>query len=256
LQGFLYYQGESDDHLPDLYEKLFRELILQWRRDWGDMSLPFVYVQLPAHRYKADPDKKNWPIIREAQQRVADSLSHAYYVVTMDQGEFNEIHPKRKSIVGKRLANAALAEVYHKNDVIWMAPVLNYAEIQGEKLIVHLKNVKNELKIDGKAQNFEIAGVDCNFYPADVSIEGDTIELTSAKVPQPAYGRYMWMNYCEVNVWGEEGIPLAPFRTAYGIDGKSVGDQAGQQKRSVKNIWSSALENWKKLFAGKKKSKE
>lgn len=228
LQGFLYYQGESDDHLPKLYEKLFRELIMQWRNDWGDMSLPFVYVQLPAHRYKADPDHKNWPVIREAQQRVADVLSHAYYVVTMDQGEFNEIHPKKKSIVGLRLANAALSEVYGKKDIIWKAPVYDYLKKDGQKLLIYIKDAKSGLKVDGNARNFEIAGEDCIFYPADALFHTDYIELSSEKVQDPLYGRYMWMNYCEVNVWGESGIPLAPFRTSYGIDGDSSDDQFGQ----------------------------
>ena len=33
LRGFLYYQGESDDHRPDTYETLLTALIDCWRRD-------------------------------------------------------------------------------------------------------------------------------------------------------------------------------------------------------------------------------
>ena len=42
LKGFLYYQGESDDHLPHLYRKLFTRMIEQWREDWRDDELPFI----------------------------------------------------------------------------------------------------------------------------------------------------------------------------------------------------------------------
>jgi sialate O-acetylesterase len=70
LKGFLYYQGESDDHKPTHYYKLFRELIDQWRSDWKDDTLPFVFVQLPEHRYRQDKDFKNWPLIRDAQRKI------------------------------------------------------------------------------------------------------------------------------------------------------------------------------------------
>ena len=50
VKGFLYYQGESDDHKPGSYYALLTAMIRQWRQDWGDDTLPFLMVQLPMHR--------------------------------------------------------------------------------------------------------------------------------------------------------------------------------------------------------------
>ena len=69
IKGVIYYQGETDDNRPKTYFKLFKALIQLWRDDWGDDELPFMFVQLPMHRYKADPDWKHWCLIREAQMR-------------------------------------------------------------------------------------------------------------------------------------------------------------------------------------------
>ena len=60
IAGFLYYQGESDDHRPDTYRELLTALIDCWRSKWLDDELPFMIVQLPMFRFKADPDHKHW----------------------------------------------------------------------------------------------------------------------------------------------------------------------------------------------------
>ena len=62
LRGFLFYQGESDDHHPETYETLLMALIGCWRRDWGEPDLPFLNVQLPMFQNAYDPDFKHWSI--------------------------------------------------------------------------------------------------------------------------------------------------------------------------------------------------
>ncbi|MDE7302468.1 MAG: sialate O-acetylesterase, partial [Oscillospiraceae bacterium] len=76
LAGFTYYQGESDDHKPDTYYKLFKALIEQWRSDWEDDTLPFMFVQLPMFMNEGDEDFKHWCKIREAQMRVHQTTAN------------------------------------------------------------------------------------------------------------------------------------------------------------------------------------
>ena len=120
IAGFMYYQGESDDDRPQYYYKMLRGLITLWREDWGDDELPFLIVQLPMHRYIADEDRKNWCLIREAQEKVFRTIKNTGLAVILDCGEFNEIHPKDKEqvafreimgAVNQRIANTA-QEVY------------------------------------------------------------------------------------------------------------------------------------------------
>ncbi|MDE6709947.1 MAG: sialate O-acetylesterase, partial [Oscillospiraceae bacterium] len=108
LAGFAYYQGESDDHKPDTYYKLFKALIEQWRSDWEDDTLPFMFVQLPMFMNEGDEDFKHWCKIREAQMRVHQTTANTGIAVILDRGEFNNIHPIDKEPVGERLALQAM----------------------------------------------------------------------------------------------------------------------------------------------------
>lgn len=230
LKGFIYYQGESDDHLPHLYRKLFTRLIEQWREDWREDSLPFIFAQLPMHRYKQDPDFKSWCLIREAQNRVYDTVKNTAMTCIIDQGVYNDIHPKRKQKVGERMCSQALELAYGFSDVPDAAgPLFDHAERGNGELVLHFKHasggftVKTPEAAEGpeyrktappaESLGFEIAGEDGRYVPAAVKIERDRIHVSAPEVPEPVFARYLWTNYGDVAVYGAEGIPLAPFRT-------------------------------------------
>lgn len=215
LRGFLYYQGESDDHRPQDYYSLLTGLIGQWRQDFGDEKLPFLLVQLPMHRYRHDPDTKSWCVIRESQMRAFQMLRNTGIAVAIDCGQFHEIHPKNKKPVGERLALQALWGVYHLipereafgpiyRDFLYrdggMELAFDYAEegfiCRGEKI-----------------SGFELAGSDGVFAEALASFEGDRVFLRAREVIEPVMARYLWTNYGEVTVYGANGLPMAPFRT-------------------------------------------
>lgn len=214
LRGFIYYQGESDDHRPRTYYKLFRELIGLWRNDWGDDSLPFLFVQLPMHRYKADPDYKHWCLIREAQMKVFDTVKNTGIAVALDMGEFNEIHPKSKEPVGHRLALQALYSVYGFENMKDEAfsPMYESFQLTDGGMLLSFRYCSG-FKVEGEVCGFEIAGEDKEFKPAKAEFRGEQIFISSEEVPEPLYGRYNWTNYGDVTVYGVNGLPLAPFRT-------------------------------------------
>lgn len=215
LKGFIYYQGESDDHRPKTYFKLFRELIQLWRDDWEDDSLPFLFVQLPMHRYKDDADHKHWCIIREAQMKVFDTVKNTGICIALDKGEFNEIHPKQKLPIGHRLALQALYGVYGCESLKEEAfsPMYKSCELKDGGIELSF-NYCTGFKVEGEAKGFEIAGEDRVFKPAAAEFKGDKIFISSPEVKEPLYGRYNWTNYGAVNVFGVNGLPLAPFRTS------------------------------------------
>ncbi|MCM1537764.1 MAG: sialate O-acetylesterase [bacterium] len=113
MRGVIWYQGESDDHKPRLYEKLFTKLIEVWRREWDNILMSFLFVQLPMHRYEQDKDFKNWPLIREAQWRVFRTIRHTGIVVGTEFSEWGEIHPRRKREIGERLTDVAMCDTYN-----------------------------------------------------------------------------------------------------------------------------------------------
>ena len=213
IKGFIYYQGESDDHKPRMYYKLFRGLIDLWRRDWGDDELPFLMVQLPMHRYKADPDWKHWCLIREAQMKAYKTIKNTGIAVITDCGEFNEIHPKDKVPVGERLALQAMYHVYGDRSVKAFGPMYKGLLFKGGEIELMFDYAEDGFETKGQPSGFEIAGEDKKFVPADMVIEGGRITVSSKEVAEPKYVRYLWTNYGDVTIYGRNGIPLAPFRT-------------------------------------------
>ena len=214
LRGFLFYQGESDDHRPETYETLLTALIGCWRRDWDDSTLAFLNVQLPMYRAAYDPDYKHWCRIREAQANVYRKLRGTGLAVLADCGEFDNIHPKEKAAAGHRLALQAFCEVYHKMPrAKASAPMFVSGYPAGSSFVIRTENAADGFRLTGDAAGFELAGADGIFYPADAAFSPDCITLTAKAVAAPRYARYAWTNYMEVSVYGMNGLPLMPFRT-------------------------------------------
>jgi sialate O-acetylesterase len=216
LSGFIYYQGESDDHKPLIYQKLLTRLIRQWREDWEDDMLPFLFVQLPMHRNEGDPDYKHWCLIREAQMRTFQTVKNTGIAVILDCGEFNDIHPKNKAPVGERLALQALCNVYERlEEEKAFGPIYRSFTYKDGGIELFFDYAEDGFLIRGDATGFEIAGEDKQYKKAQAFIRGNTIFLISDELINPVYARYSWTNYGDVSIFGANTIPLAPFRTSW-----------------------------------------
>ena len=215
LRGFIYYQGESDEHKPDSYYVLFTRMIRQWREDWGDDTLPFLMVQLPMHRYQHDPDTKSWCILREAQMKAYQTVKNTGIAVIIDCGQFHEIHPKNKKPVGERLALQALSSVYGLIDEAQaFGPIYrDFLCRDGGMELVFDYAADGIVYTGEKPEGFELAGADGVFEKAEAVFDGNKVFLKAENMKEPVMARYLWTNYCEVNVFGKNGLPMAPFRT-------------------------------------------
>lgn len=213
LKGFLYYQGESDDHKPNSYYKLFTNMIDLWRTKWGDDELPFIMVQLPMFKYEQDPDYKHWCLIREAQMRAFKTLKNTGIAVISDCGEFNNIHPTDKVPVGERLCLQAEKLAYGM-DVDAFGPIYKSFVYKDGGMELTFDYAEDGFEVKGgKIGTFEIAGEDKLFRRADAEIRGNRIFIKSEQVPVPKYARFDWFNWTDVVLYGKNGIPVAPFRT-------------------------------------------
>ena len=214
LRGFIYYQGEQDELRSGMYAALLGNLIRLWRKDWHDDSLEFIITQLPMHRYIGSPDLLNWPKIREAQMDVFNTMPHTGITVIPDCGQYNDIHPMDKDVVGLRMAYQALCNVYGVMDETEAyGPMYDSKEIIEDKLILHFKHATLGMYLKNTPDNYELAGEDKIFHPAAVVVKGDTVTLTSPDVPKPIYARYCFHDYCTPSLFGMNSLPAAPFRT-------------------------------------------
>ncbi len=211
LRGFWYYQGENDDNRPDSYAQLLTVLINRWRKDWGDETMPFLIVQLPMFSYEGEESRTNWAELREAQMQVFRTLRNTGLAVTMDCGEYNNMHPADKRTVAHRLALQALYRVYRAIPAIDAeAPYCKNAYASGGAYILQFS--QPVVAKDGEAAVFELAGTDGVYYPAVAEFRDNFVRLTSPNVRIPVSMRYAWRNWCDVGVYGKNGIPVASFR--------------------------------------------
>ncbi|MEO6285405.1 MAG: sialate O-acetylesterase [Dyadobacter sp.] len=224
LKGFLWYQGESNVDHPDAYKTLLPALIHDRRRLWKDEDLPFLVVQLPNFQdIDYTPAESNMALVREAQNS-ALTLKNTAVIVTLDLGEWNDIHPLNKKDIGKRLALSARNIAYRDKSVTHSGPTLKSQSIVGDKTLLTFDNVADGIKsTDGEALRwFAIADDDRNFVWANAKIVGkDQVELSSETVRTPKYIRYAWQDNPEgINFYNSANLPASPFRT----DGEQLDD--------------------------------
>ncbi len=215
IKGVIWYQGESNADRPEEYPTLFPALINDWRRNWGQGDFPFLFVQLPNFmEAKQQPSESNWALLREAQLKTL-ALPNTGMAVTIDIGEWNDIHPLNKKDVGERLALVA-RKVAYGEDIVASGPVYKSMRIDGNKVELSFANMGSGLttKGNGELKGFAIAGANGKFVWANAKIAGEKVIVWSDNVVHPAAVRYAWAdNPVNANLYNKEGLPAAPFRT-------------------------------------------
>lgn len=219
IRGAIWYQGEANSRVMGraiLYRDLLKNMIAQWRRNWG-AEFPFYAVQLPNYRapQRKPVEDAPWPFIREGFLTVQKEVPNVGMAVTIDLGEARDIHPKNKQAVGYRLAQQALAKTYGKK-IVAGGPIYKSMEVDGSKVVIKFDGIGSGLVAQGGVmlKTFAIAGVDKRFVAAQAIIEGDMVVVSSEEVADPVAVRYAWAgNPAECNLFNREGFPASPFRT-------------------------------------------
>lgn len=207
IKGVIWYQGESNSESAFLYRSLFPAMVQNWRSDWQQGDFPFYYVQITPHRSQN-------PAIREAQLMSLKSIPSTGMVVTTDVGEATNIHPIDKQTVGKRLALLARAKDYGEKELVFSGPIYNRMQIKKQQAQLYFDYAGSGLKTNGSPlTEFEIAGADKVFYPAEAKIKNKTVIVSSPKVKKPLAVRFAWKAIPEPNLFNNEGLPASPFRT-------------------------------------------
>lgn len=215
IRGAIWYQGESNHDEGMLYLEKKKALIQGWRELWGQGDFPFYYVQIAPFRY-GDKDPTTLAKFWEAQAAVQSAVPKTAMVVINDIATVNDIHPPNKQEVGRRLALLALANDYGMQDVAARSPELVSMELMGKQLKLSFRNTAGGMKTrDGKPPtHFEVIGVGSSGYrPAVAQIQGDSLILSCAEVPEPTAMRFAWDMLAEPNLCGMTGLPVGAFRS-------------------------------------------
>jgi len=229
IKGVIWYQGESNSgEVRELYAAKMRALIHGWRSVWGQGDFPFYIVQLASYSRSDRSNAAGGGGFTRARQAQLDSLSipNTGLAVTIDIGDASNVHPRNKRDVGKRLARWALARDYGK-DILVSGPLYKNLEVSGDKAILSFDFTGSGLMIgkkegmepvqefaDSKIEWFAISGADNRWYYADSVILGNTVVVSSPKVPNPIAVRYAYTANPEgALLYNREGLPASPFTT-------------------------------------------
>jgi sialate O-acetylesterase len=216
IKGVIWYQGETNISRSYQYQTTFPLLINDWRKKWNGSIFPFYYVQLATFNSEGDSNTGcDWAELREAQTKTLQ-LPNTGMVVTTDVGNPNDIHPRNKQTVGKRLASIAFNNLYHI-PMICSGPMYKLMVINDDQIIVYFDDIGGGLMttdLQGNINGFEIAGKDQVFHKANAIIENDKIVISTKDINAPMHIRYSWMgDASKSNLFNKEGFPAVPFRT-------------------------------------------
>jgi sialate O-acetylesterase len=213
IKGAIWYQGEANAGRAYEYRKLFPAMINNWRSAWDQGDFPFLFVQLANFKQRhPQPTQSAWAELREAQLMTL-KLPNTGMAVTIDIGDADDIHPKNKQDVGRRLALAAQT-IAHKRQVVYSGPINTSMTVEANKIRLQFKHVNGGLIAKGgELTGFAIAGADRKFVWAKAKIEGSSVVVWNESIARPVAVRYAWADNPARNLYNQAGLPGSPFRT-------------------------------------------
>ena len=237
IAGVLWYQGESDAGHAQEYKSMLVKLINLWRHKftYAAKDLPVVVVQLPnwsdGHGEDTAVVNGGWAEIRQVQADAAEIVGRTGLAVTIDAGEWNDLHPEKKRTVGHRAAMEALRIAYGKS-YISAAPKADLCEMVNGRYHVHFdcgnsalvayrigENdaadfTKEDKVVHGFSLLYEKKGELTAVEASATLLDSSTVEVNLL----PAYGklkelRYLWADSPNpVNLYSQNQLPAMPFR--------------------------------------------
>lgn len=239
VSGMLWYQGESDRVYPnpdikERYKTGFRILEKTWRQDLKNPQMPIFTVQIAPFDYSCWEEKDE--ICKSAEIRAAQyELSHdenVYMISIGDSGEMCDIHPRNKSVVGKRLANCVLSVLYGA-DIPWKSPVFSRAVRSGGAVRIYFDDTYGglltnqspvlniELKVGDKWSPV-MFWIENDFVYTDINKESEENKAEIGQIIGNASAiRYCYEDWYVTNIFSRAGLPALPFECSE-IQNKTV----------------------------------
>lgn len=238
IAGFLWYQGESNAGQYAEYKELLKKMIKLWRTKfvYGSKTAPFIVIQLPnwsdGHNEDICAVNSEWANMREVQAEVVEETENAGIVISIEAGEWNDLHPEKKLGTSTRAALEAL-RINHGQKFLSYAPKLSNYTKRLTKYLLEFDCSNTTLytcKVEGKTGKWEIESTDKKVYGFSFLYEKDGEEFVieakatlksdyTVEVKKP-FGkgklkelRFLWADSpAPVNLYSRGWLPVGPFR--------------------------------------------
>lgn len=213
VTGFLWYQGESNTAKPQEYGDLLTTMIADWRSKWNEKEAAFLIVQLANFMEpKNQPAESNWAELRNRQRTVSLTVPNTGLAVSIDAGEWNDIHPLNKETIGRRLALQAF-KIAGKKNIMADGPVYQSMKKEGNTIILSFKPGTDRLAPVSILKGFAVKGKEGKYEWAEAKIEGNKIIVWNSRISNPVAVRYNWADNPDGNLANTSGLPASPFTT-------------------------------------------
>ncbi|MFK7911142.1 MAG: sialate O-acetylesterase [Akkermansiaceae bacterium] len=254
IRGAIWCQGTSNNGDGSIYAARMEALVKGWRDAWNMPDMPFYFTQMQAYG-SPDPNNVGFADIRQAQhQFFINNRDNVGMVVQSDMNSarpggihyFNKLHP------GMRMARWALAKQYGK-DVAYTGPIYQSYKVEGDKVVVSFeksslfgglmvgsKGMAKDYREPGKfvepakptpgekLNHFRVCCKDKKWHAAEAKIVGDTVVVSSPKVPSPVGVQYAYNAVpLNSNLYNKAGLPATPFAS---IDHKLIFEEDDAEK--------------------------
>ncbi len=98
----IWYQGESDTSVAEgtVYLQLLKKLVLLWRCDLQNKTLPFIIIQICDLDDRMD---EGWSVIQKAQEEAQREIPSVQVMTSSDVCEHTQIHPEDKRALAEKI---------------------------------------------------------------------------------------------------------------------------------------------------------
>lgn len=246
IRGAIWCQGTSNGEDGTIYAARMEALVKGWRDAWDMPEMPFYFTQMQSYG-DTDPNNVGFADIRQVQHKYfMENRENVGMVVQFDVNSDSPggIHYSNKLHAGMRMARWALAKQYGK-DIAYTGPIYSGYKVQGGKVIVSFEkdslfgglmvgskgSIHEAREPEGyveparptpgeKLNHFRLCGADKVWHAAEATIVGDTVVVTSPKVPEPVGVQYAYCAAPEgANLYNKAGLPATPFAA---VDGRLI----------------------------------
>jgi len=234
MKGVIWYQGEANSknaNNPSDYKLYLQTMITAWRDVWGQGDFPFYYAQLAniGQPVETPQESATWATVQD-QMRQALDLPNTGMAVNNDIGQANDVHPRNKIDVGKRLALWALKHDYGFNNIVHSGPLYSSNTLVGSTVNVTFTEVASGLmtghkelhydtvEVNEPVTGFQIRGSNGTWYWANAEIIApNRVALSHPSVSVPVEIRYDWQgNTPGINLYNSAGLPTSAFAATVG----------------------------------------
>lgn len=215
VRGALWYQGESDTGEPALYAGRLSALVGQWRRQFGNPTLPVFIAQLANYgEAPTRPGESGWAELRAAQALAVARDPNMGLAVTIDIGDRYDIHPANKQELGRRFARVIRHVAFGAPESPSGPVAVSARKIDATTVEVRFRNVTGALSAYSNAHpiGFELcasAANSCRYV--DAKIAAADIVLLPADAGTAERVRFCWADSPVCTLYDAAKLPAGPF---------------------------------------------